>query len=109
MIYLDNASTTYPKPPEVYDFVDKFNREQAFNANRGLNKKFLAVQNIIQETRKLMLDLTKSPCNKYETIFASSATIALNMVLQGINYKDVKNVYVTPFEHNSVLRVLYYL
>lgn len=24
MIYFDNAATTYPKPKEVYDFMDNF-------------------------------------------------------------------------------------
>lgn len=34
-LYFDNAATTYPKPKEVYDFMDKFNRTHAFNSSRG--------------------------------------------------------------------------
>ena len=35
MAYFDNASTTYPKPAEVYDFMDRFYRESGANAGRG--------------------------------------------------------------------------
>lgn len=109
MIYFDNASTSFPKPPEVYDFINKFNRKQTFNIQRGNYTNSLNTQNVVIETRKLLIDLVNADQKLYETIFTPSATIALNMVIQGLNYKNVKNVYITPFEHNAVLRTLNYL
>ena len=109
MVYLDNAATTYPKPPEVYDAVDEFNRKYTFNSSRGNYTGAYVVSNMINETRELMLKLVNAEEDIYETIFTPSATIALNMVLQGLDYNKVKNVYISPFEHNSVLRVLYSL
>ncbi len=33
--YFNNAATTFPKPEEVYSFVDKFYRESGLNSGRG--------------------------------------------------------------------------
>ena len=41
MAYFDNASTTYPKPYCVYDFMDSFYRSSGANAGRGNYKLFL--------------------------------------------------------------------
>ena len=44
-----------------------------------------------------------------EVVLAPSATIACNQVLGGIEWKHEDVVYVTPFEHNAVMRVLFHL
>ena len=33
--YFDNAATTFPKPEEVYSFMDKFYRTNGVNVGRG--------------------------------------------------------------------------
>ena len=108
-LYFDNAATTYPKPKEVYDFMDKFNRTHAFNSSRGNYNQSSQSNNLVRNTREKLLNLFHCDKNKYKTIFTSSATIALNTIIMGIDYKKVKNVYITHFEHNAVLRPLYYL
>lgn len=35
MAYFDNAATTYPKPNQVYDFMDSFYRKNGASAGRG--------------------------------------------------------------------------
>ena len=35
MAYFDNAATTYPKPNEVYNFMDNFYRNNGGSAGRG--------------------------------------------------------------------------
>lgn len=40
-------------------------------------------------------------------IFTPTATIALNMIIQGIIKTWVTNIYINPFEHNAVTRTLY--
>lgn len=108
MIYFDNAATTFPKPNEVYDFMDKFNRNFAFNISRGNYDDLSGLQNIVSGTRQMLLNLFN--CNpNYRVAFTPSATISINTVLQGLSYKNIKNIYITPFEHNAVLRTLYYL
>lgn len=108
-IYLDNAATTYPKPLEVYDFMDKFNKTGVFNSGRGNYSQSNQSSNLVKDTRNKLLNLFHCDKNKYQTIFMPSATIALNTVIMGIDYRKVKNVYITHFEHNAVLRPLYHL
>lgn len=108
MIYFDNAATTFPKPSEVYDFMDEFNRNSAFSINRGNYDDLSGTQNIVSQTRQMLLNLFNCNAN-YKVVFTPSATISINTVLQGLSYKNIKNVYITPFEHNAVLRPLYYL
>ncbi len=104
--YFDNAATTYPKPEEVYSFMDMFYRENGGNAGRGQYKLAGSASRIISETRELLKALLNCP-NK-EVIFAPSNTIAMNMVLQGTISDSIHTIYISPFEHNAVTRVLHH-
>lgn len=105
MIYLDNAATTYPKPEEVYKSMDYANRELAVNAGRGLYSKASKATNIIDETKSALLKLIKGNSSSSVT-FSPSITIALNQILNGIDFENGDTVYVSPFEHNAVMRTL---
>ena len=107
MIYLDNAATTYPKPEEVYKALDHANRNFAFNAGRGSYPSARSVTELIQETKQLLGDLLKVPGNTVS--FESSATEALNIIINGIPFQSGDTVYISPFEHNAVVRPLYNL
>ena len=107
-IYLDNAATTYTKPEVVYLTMDKFLREECVNAGRGSYRLAQNATSLIDETRKLILDLVNAE-GISKTIFSPSATIAINQVLRGLNWDDIKNVYVSPFEHNAIMRTLHSL
>lgn len=104
--YFDNAATTYPKPEAVYAFMDKFYRENGGNAGRGQYKLAASASRVISETRKMLQ--TVLLCENKEVVFAPSATLAMNMVLQGIISPNM-NVYISPFEHNAVTRTLHAL
>lgn len=104
MIYLDNAATTYPKPEEVYQALDYANRHLAFNAGRGEYKESTEAFNLIEDTRKKVAELVGE--SKDKVVFTSSATESLNMIINGINISDGDYVYVSPFEHNAVIRPL---
>lgn len=105
--YFDNAATTFPKPECVYAFMDSFYRKHGGNAGRGQYKLAAESSKIIFETRGFIQKILCSP-NK-DVIFAPSATIALNMVIQGLLADEKKKtVYISPFEHNSVTRVLHH-
>lgn len=105
MIYLDNAATTFPKPDCVYDAVDHFHRNQAVNAGRGEYRISREVSRMIREVRTRMLTLVKAK-NKANVVFAPSATIALNQILNGFPWEEGMTAYVSPYEHNAVLRPL---
>lgn len=105
--YFDNAATTFPKPEEVYQFTDLFYRTCGVNVGRGQHKMASRASNLVQETRKALLSLFHCPNKK--VVFTHTATEAINLVLQGLTVADNYNVYISPFEHNAVTRVLNYL
>lgn len=105
--YFDNAATTFPKPESVYEFTNKFYRECGVNVGRGQHKLASVASALVQETRELLLELFHCPAKK--VVFTHTATEALNLVLRGLPIKDNYVVYISPFEHNAVTRVLHYL
>ena len=105
--YFDNAATTFPKPEVVYEFTDKFYRECGVNVGRGQHKLASKASALVQETRELILDLFHCPAKK--VVFTHTATEAINLVLRGLPINDNYTVYISPFEHNAVTRVLYHL
>lgn len=106
MAYFDNAATSYPKPDEVYSFMDYFYRNYGGNAGRGNYNLSTNAKKIIDETRNLLAELLHAPAKK--VIFTPSATVALNMIIQGVIEGDARNIYISPFEHNAVTRTLYH-
>ncbi|RMG70422.1 MAG: aminotransferase class V-fold PLP-dependent enzyme [Chloroflexi bacterium] len=105
IIYLDNAATTFPKPEVVYQAMDSFYRQYGGNAGRGANPLARKAAGLVDETRVLVSAWLNAP----EVIFAPSATVALNTVIMGAGLRRGDVVYVSPFEHNSVLRPLEHL
>lgn len=105
MAYFDNAATTYPKPDAVYTFMDEFYRTNGASAGRGAYRAALSAGALIAETRSLIQDLLHCPSK--QVIFTPTATIALNIILQGLVRMGIRNVYISPFEHNAVTRTLH--
>ena len=105
--YFDNAATTFPKPEEVYAFTDRFYRECGVNVGRGQHRLASQASKLVQETRETLLSLFHCPSKK--VVFTHTATEAINLVLQGLPIADNYNIYISPFEHNAVTRVLHHL
>lgn len=105
--YFDNAATTFPKPEEVYRFMDEFYRTNGVNIGRGQYALASSAADIAEETRILLKELFHCPSQK--VVFTPSDTISLNIILQGMNLRNGANIYITPFEHNAVTRTLAYL
>lgn len=103
MIYLDNAATTYPKPEIVYEELDRANRS-AFNTGRGSYKVARDASIIKENVRKKILNLNN--INNGNVVYTNSATNALNDLIFGIELNRGDCVYISPFEHNSIIRPL---
>lgn len=59
--YFNNAATTYPKPEEVYSYMDSYYRQYGLNIGRGgLN----TGNKLIEETRNLVTELFHCPNKK---------------------------------------------
>lgn len=106
MAYFDNAATTYPKPECVYSFMDEFYRTSGGNAGRGQYEMAQSAGSLIADTRKAIQKLLHCPAK--QVIFEPTATIALNIIIQGLIRNGIRNVYISPFEHNAVTRTLHY-
>lgn len=106
MIYLDNAATTYPKPECVLNALNNANKN-AFNTGRGSYKPARDLTHIIDVTRTKIKKLNNIV--EGEVIFTSSATQALNDIIFGVEVREGDNIYISPFEHNSIVRPLHQL
>lgn len=105
MTYFDNAATTFPKPECVYDFMNAFYRKSGANAGRGNYGMAESAGALIKDTRRRLQALLR--CESKQVIFTPTATIALNIIIQGMIKKGAKNIYISPFEHNAVTRTLH--
>lgn len=105
MAYFDNAATTFPKPEEVYSYMDRFYRECGASIGRGHYSLSQSTSQMVAETRMLIQELLHCPAK--QVVFTPTATIALNIIIQGIVLNGAKNIYISPFEHNAVTRTLH--
>lgn len=106
MAYFDNAATTFPKPDSVYEFMSEFYKNSGANAGRGNYSMAQSAGALLKDTRKRIQELFH--CHAKQVVFTPTATIALNIIIQGLIKKGLKNIYISPFEHNAVTRTLHY-
>ena len=104
MIYFDNAATTYPKPKCVYDAVDFAMKNYSFNSGRGSYQLANNTYKMIEETREKIASLVSR--RKECVVFTSSATESLNNIIYGMNLNENDTVFISPFEHNAIIRTL---
>jgi len=107
LIYLDNSATTFPKPEEVYSFMDFFYRNHGVNPGRSGFDAAIETEEMVNETRILLTNLFNGDDPERLT-FSYNASDSLNMLLQGLTEKG-DHVVTTMLEHNSVLRPLHHL
>ena len=107
LIYLDNSATTFPKPEEVYKFMDTFYRKHGVNPGRSGFDAAIETEEIVMNTRKMLTELFNGD-DPNRLTFSYNASDSLNMILQGLAEKG-DHVVTTYLEHNSVLRPLHHL
>ncbi len=107
LIYLDNAATSFPKPPEVLTAMAHFMEEVGANPGRSGHPLSVEASRIVRNTRESLAELfhVKDP---ERIVFTLNVTEALNMVFSGF-LKQGDHVIATAMEHNSVMRPLKYL
>ena len=105
LIYLDNAATSFPKPPAVAESIVDFLEHGAGNPGRSGHVLAIAAQTVVAATRSQLAALFAVP-DPARIVFALNATDALNMALWGI-LRPGDRVVTTSIEHNAVARPLY--
>lgn len=103
-IYLDNASTTFPKAPNVANAMSDYLTNYGININRGSYALAYDVEDIIYTTRQRLNNVFNSH-DPSHVIFTQNVTMSLNMVIKGLLKSD-DHVLVSTMEHNAVMRPL---
>lgn len=103
-LYFDNAATSYPKPPAVYDAVDHYQREVGVAVGRGNSRMATQLQARVDACRARAARLLGAPTAE-SVIFAFNGTDALHLAIDGV-LAPGDHVVTTMLEHNSVLRPL---
>ena len=102
-IYLDNASTTFPKPPEVAEAVYEYMTGVGSNIGRGGYASAYAAEEAVFNMRQLLCDFFGGEDAK-NVVFTKNVTEALNVIIRGLLEKG-EHVLVSAMEHNAVTRV----
>ncbi|MDI3534166.1 MAG: hypothetical protein PWQ82_531 [Thermosediminibacterales bacterium] len=103
-VYLDNAATSRPKPPAVWEAMENYMKNIGCSPGRGGYECSLEAGRILLETRVLLKDFFNIPSPE-QVIFTQNITHSLNMALKGL-LKKGDHVITSSMEHNSVVRPL---
>lgn len=101
-IYLDNASTTFPKPQVVADAVYQYIIHAGTNISRGTCA--TSSESLVYTTRELLCDFFGAEDSK-NVIFTKNVTESLNIIIKGL-LRSGDHVLVSAMEHNAVMRPL---
>jgi len=104
MIYMDNAATSWPKPPEVLKAMVEELEKAGGNPGRSGHRLSIAAARVINDTREEIAGLFNI-YNPLRVIFTLNATHAINYVLSGF-LKKGDRVVAGSLEHNAVMRPL---
>lgn len=110
-IYLDNASTSWPKPWAVGDAMVAFLREGAATPGRGAYALAAESEARVARLRRRLAEMVNAE-GPERVVLLGSATDALNTAILGLfteREDDRPRVVTTRLEHNSVTRVLHHL
>ncbi len=113
-IYLDNAATSWPKPPQVGEAIARFLAESAGNPGRGGHTLARAAGDTVEEARQRLATLIGATCER-RVILTHGCTDSVNMAIHGVLRAALRRfgawarprVVVSATEHNAVLRTIH--
>lgn len=106
-IYLDNASTSFPKPKKMIEYMEKYINEIGINPGRGSSKLSKIGLDYILDVRKKLSYLFNIK-NYSNIVFTSNATHSLNIVVKSFFNKG-DHALICSYSHNSLIRPLNHL
>ena len=104
MIYLDNAATSWPKPPGVAKAMVHFLEEVGANPGRSAHRLSVESARIVYAARERVAELFNAP-DPLRVVFGQNVTEGLNLALRGL-LRPGDHVITSSMEHNSVMRPL---
>ena len=104
MIYLDNAATSFHKPPAVINAVNYALKNYSANPGRSGHNASLAASVAVFNTREKLSRMFG--CEGAENVvFTANNTYALNCIIKGVLHRG-DHVITSDLEHNAVMRPL---
>ncbi|MBP7213163.1 MAG: aminotransferase class V-fold PLP-dependent enzyme, partial [Anaerolineaceae bacterium] len=103
-LYLDNAATSWPKPPEVAHAMVHFLEETGANPGRSGHRLSIEAARLVYETRVALAELFGAE-DPLRVVFGLNITDGLNLALHGL-LKAGDHVITSSMEHNAVMRPL---
>ncbi len=107
VVYLDNAATSWPKPPAVRAALDDYFENAGGNPGRSGHRMSIAASRLVERARDALAMLFNI-ADPVRIVFTQNATHALNLALYGMLHPG-DHVVTTSMEHNSVMRPLRHL
>lgn len=104
MIYLDNAATSFPKPPQVIQAVTGVMEKLGANPGRGGHPLALQAGRVVEHCREEAAELL-GLSHPERVIFTANCTEALNLAISG-TLRRGDEVICSHAEHNAVMRLL---
>ena len=109
LIYLDNASTSWPKPEGVYRFMTDFYRSTGVSPGRSGYELGIEAETLLDDLRLRLTRFFHGDEDTPERLcFGYNATDALNLIIPGL-VSAGDHVVTTELEHNSVIRPINHL
>jgi cysteine desulfurase/selenocysteine lyase len=109
LIYLDNASTSWPKPEQVHDFMSNFYRSMGVSPGRTGYGLGIEAATLLDRLRLRLTRFFGGDVDAPERLcFGYNATDALNLIIFGL-LRSGDHVVTTELEHNAVLRPINHL
>ena len=105
--YLDNAATSWPKPPEVTAAWEHAARVIGATAGRAAYREAMEADGIRTRCRAAVASLLGG-VDPQRVAFPTGATLALNMAIHGL-LRPGDHVIATAADHNATLRPLHWL
>ena len=100
-VYLDNAATTYPKPPSVVKAFQNALETAYGNAGRGAHFAAKAAAELLFDARYAIAESFGGEAER--VIFAPNATFALNLAIKALTPAH-SHLLLSDIEHNATLR-----
>lgn len=104
MIYLDNAATSWPKPPGVEEAMIHFLRNVGANPGRAGHRLAVEAARTVYAAREAVAELFRAS-DPLRVVFGANVTEALNLALHGL-LRPGDHAITSSMEHNSVMRPL---
>lgn len=100
----DNATTSFPKPPQVAEAVTRYLTEIGGSYGRSANNRCHTVTQVVEQCRDILACILgiSDACH---LCFTANATQAANTVIRGMDLTGGR-VLISPMEHNAIARPL---